>query len=178
MGSDLSSGADDPGLDVRGLLAEFADLNRRRLFGSPALDVHEVERWLELRDCLERHFDPLGSRPFEDSEQRDYMRLRTHIRIDFGARGELRTGRVKNISQGGLFVATDRPLPRHSEVLLVLERPWNGEPLEVRGLVSWNTEGEGPASHAGMGIEFCEADRAQREAIGRLVQLAARAEIE
>jgi uncharacterized protein (TIGR02266 family) len=178
MDTDLVSGVGDSDLDVHGTLVEFADLNRRRLFGSPALEVHEVERWLELRDCLERHFDAQGGRTFDGVERRDFMRLRTHIRIDFGARGELRTGRVKNISQGGLFVATARPLPRNSEVMLVLERPWSGEPLEVRGIVSWNTRGRQRASHVGMGIEFCELDAHQREAVGRLVQLAARAEIE
>ncbi len=177
MASDLSTSAStrNDGLDVRGFLAEFADLNRRRVFGSPALEVHEVERWLELRERLEHHFD---AGPCDGVERRDHMRLRTHIRIDFGSRGELRTGSVKNISQGGLFVATERPLPRHSEVMLVLERPWSGEPLEVRGVVSWSSEDGGPVTHAGMGIEFCESGRAQREAIGRLVQLAARAELD
>jgi uncharacterized protein (TIGR02266 family) len=168
--------AGSPGCDVRGFLAEYADLNRRRLFGSPALEVREVERWLELGDYLERHFDALGGRSFEAANRRDTLRLRTHIHIDFGARGELRTGCVKNISQGGLFVATERPLPRNAEVMLVLERPWSGEPLEVKGLVTWNSEGEGPAPHVGMGIEFCASDRAQRQAIGRLVELAARPE--
>ena len=48
-------------------LVEFAELNRMRVVGTPALTVGEMERWQELRDVLSREFG--DSRESEDRDQ-------------------------------------------------------------------------------------------------------------
>ena len=40
--------------DLSSLVSEFLPLNRRRLHGDPPLGLRELERWMELRERLER----------------------------------------------------------------------------------------------------------------------------
>lgn len=63
---------------------------------------------------------------------------------------------TKNISRGGTFIATDRPLPIGTEFVFVLDVPKLGGPLRLKGKVMWVTHGEesSRANPAGMGIEF------------------------
>jgi type IV pilus assembly protein PilZ len=63
---------------------------------------------------------------------------------------------TKNISRGGTFIATERPLPIGTEFVFVLDVPQLGDALRLDGKVMWVT-GEAEASKAnpaGMGIEF------------------------
>jgi uncharacterized protein (TIGR02266 family) len=159
--------------DVQSSLAEFADLNRRRLFGFPPLAVDELERWLELRSLLECHFGAQEPRDWTGIERREFLRLPTHIRIEFGKRAKHQFATVRDVSQGGLFIATRRPLELGSEVQLMLELDFADTPLEVSGTVAWvraEPRGDEPA---GMGISFSKPDPEVRQAISRIVQKAA-----
>ena len=75
---------------------------------------------------------------------------------------------TKNISRGGTFIGTEKPLPVGTEFVFALGVPaWN-EPLRLRGKVIWVTmpEEATKANPAGMGIEFQydEGERRQKEA--------------
>ncbi len=166
-----SSAAGDA-LDVQQALTEFADLNRRRLFGSPPLDVPEVERWLELRTRLEEHFGSRGPDDWTGLERRNYLRLPTHIRIEYfhGETGERAT--VRDVSQGGLFLVTDRPLEKGSRVRLALRAAPDEAPVEVEGVVAWIRGEDRGGAPGGMGIAFGRLGEAQRQLVSRLVQAA------
>jgi type IV pilus assembly protein PilZ len=80
----------------------------------------------------------------------------------------------KNISRGGTFIATERPLPIGTEFVFVLDVPRLGDPLRLDGKVMWVT-GEQEASKAnpaGMGIEFhYSSDQERRQVQDRVEDL-------
>jgi uncharacterized protein (TIGR02266 family) len=159
--------------DVQRGLAEFADLNRRRLFGAPPLEVRELERWLELRACLESHFGSAGSNDWTGLERRQFLRLPTHIRIEIGSGANLQAATVKDVSQGGLFIALQRPLDVGSRVSLTLAPPDGMEPIEVTGRVAWIRPARSGGQPAGMGVEFDRQGERQRELIRQWIERAA-----
>jgi len=77
---------------------------------------------------------------------------------------------TKNISRGGTFIRTDKPLEIGTEFVFKLTVPGLEQPLALKGRVQWIvTPPEAtPEQEAGMGIGFVyesEADRAKTAAI-------------
>ena len=70
---------------------------------------------------------------------------------------------TKNISRGGTFISTEKPLSVGTQFVFALIVPGLPEPLRLRGKVIWVTPAaEGTkANPAGMGIEF-QYDAAER----------------
>ncbi len=60
-----------------------------------------------------------------------------------------------NLSEGGLFVRTQLPLPVGTEATLRFHLGDEGPEHEVKAVVVWGTNGA-PASPAGMGLRFIE----------------------
>ncbi len=79
---------------------------------------------------------------------------------------------TKNISRGGTFIATERPLPEGTEFVFALGIPTMDEPLRLNGRVCWitSTEDATRANPAGMGIEFVWRDDEERRATERTVE--------
>ncbi|MFO0567364.1 MAG: TIGR02266 family protein [Polyangiaceae bacterium] len=79
---------------------------------------------------------------------------------------------TKNISRGGTFIATERPLPEGTEFVFALGIPTMDEPLRLNGRVCWitSTEDATRANPAGMGIEFQFASNDERRATERIVE--------
>ena len=76
---------------------------------------------------------------------------------------------TKNISRGGTFIATERPLPVGTEFVFAVGITNLEEPLRLRGKVIWLTHvaDASPANPAGMGIEFqyrAHEERREKEA--------------
>jgi type IV pilus assembly protein PilZ len=63
---------------------------------------------------------------------------------------------TRNISRGGTFIRTDRPLDVGTEFIFALTIPRLDEPLRLRGRVKWviPPEAADDTSPPGMGIEF------------------------
>lgn len=79
---------------------------------------------------------------------------------------------TRNISKGGTFIRTDRPLDVGVEFVFALQVRTLEEPLRLRGRVKWIVvPADGTAeSPAGMGIEFLYADDAERRATEAVVE--------
>jgi type IV pilus assembly protein PilZ len=76
---------------------------------------------------------------------------------------------TKNISRGGTFVRTDRPLGVGTLFRFKLLVPTLAAPLVLTGEVRWvRPPGEGQAP--GMGIRFIFADDGERAQVDRLVE--------
>ena len=87
---------------IRTLVEEFLPLNGRKVRGDPPLSILELQRWSELSELLTYELGdpvPLGrdDRP---------LRIPTHLKVRFGEG----TGELGNLSEGGLFIETERPL--------------------------------------------------------------------
>lgn len=81
---------------------------------------------------------------------------------------------TKNISRGGTFIATERPLPIGTGFVFVLDVPKLGDPLRLNGKVMWVTDIQesSKANPAGMGIEFqYRSDQERRQVQDRVEDL-------
>ena len=82
---------------------------------------------------------------------------------------------TKNISKGGTFIKTARPLPIGTRFLFALSVPALSEPVQITGEVQWIAKGDstGPAdadNEPGMGIRFVFTADEERIRFERLVQ--------
>ena len=71
---------------------------------------------------------------------------------------------TKNISKGGTFIRTDKPLDVGTEFIFALAIPHLSEPLRLRGRVVWTTTPDraNDESPSGMGIRFQYAQDKER----------------
>jgi len=99
------------------------------------------------------------------SERRSAERHAITLRVDYKRMNTFFADYAKNISKGGTFIRTSKPLDIGTEFVFVLSIPGQADRLELRGKVVW-TVGEGKATEeqpAGMGIRFDFTDDGQRK---------------
>ncbi|HVK71551.1 MAG TPA: TIGR02266 family protein [Polyangium sp.] len=79
---------------------------------------------------------------------------------------------TRNISKGGTFIRTDRPLDVNTEFVFALSIKNLAEPLRLRGRVKWIVRpvDATPDSPAGMGIEFQYNDEKERRETETIVE--------
>lgn len=86
---------------------------------------------------------------------------------------------TRNISMGGTFIRTDRPLDCDTEFIFALTIRGLADPLRLKGRVQWIVKPEDATedSPAGMGIAFQYADEAERLATEAIVERLMAAEL-
>lgn len=79
---------------------------------------------------------------------------------------------TRNISKGGTFIRTARPLDAGTEFVFALRIPNLDEPLRLRGIVKWvvTQEESSPEKPAGMGIQFQYVDAEERRGTEEIVE--------
>lgn len=99
-----------------------------------------------------------------DDERRRNARAPIELKVEYKRLNTFFADYTKNISRGGTFIGTDKPLPVGTEFVFALGVPNMPEPLRLRGKVIWTTPAEDAtkANPAGMGIEF-QYDSGERE---------------
>lgn len=111
----------------------------------------------------------------DDDERRIGGRAPIELRVEYKRLNSFFADYTKNISKGGTFIRTDRPLDIGTDFLFKLGVPGLPEPLVLQGKVQWVVmpEDAGESQEAGMGIGFVfesEADRKRVEgAVERLM---------
>jgi type IV pilus assembly protein PilZ len=110
----------------------------------------------------------------DDDERRRGLRAPIELKVEYKRLNTFFADYTKNISRGGSFIATDKPLPVGTEFVFALGVPSMPEPLRLRGKVIWVTPSAEATkgNPAGMGIEFqYDADerRAKEAAVERLM---------
>jgi len=101
-------------------------------------------------------------------EERAATRLRDDrapitLRVDYKRLNTFFADYTKNISKGGTFIRTSKPLDVGTEFMFVLSLP-EGMQLELEGVVKWvvTERAATTESPGGMGIQFVFADDAKR----------------
>ncbi len=91
-------------------------------------------------------------------ERRRYERKPIHVRIRYKVVDQFLEDYVKNISLGGIFVATSRPLPVRTRLRIQFSLPGMTSVLETEGIVvhTIRKRGKGGAGVSGMGIKFSD----------------------
>jgi type IV pilus assembly protein PilZ len=103
------------------------------------------------------------------ADRRVYTRAPIELKVEYKRLNTFFADYTKNISRGGTFIATERPLPIDTEFVFALGVPSLDEPLRLRGKVIWivTTDEASKANPPGMGIEFQysgDAERREKEA--------------
>ena len=98
-----------------------------------------------------------------DDDRRRAPRAPIELKVEYKRLNTFFADYTKNISRGGTFIGTEKPLPVGTEFVFALGVPVWSEPLRLRGKVIWVTIGSEAtnANPAGMGIEF-QYDAAER----------------
>jgi uncharacterized protein (TIGR02266 family) len=94
------------------------------------------------------------------------MRIQKTLSLTYKDDQAFLSAYASNISTGGLFIKTEKPLRQGDQFLLRLQLPALKEPLKVSCEVAWV---KGPAEAtakepAGMGIKFVEMSKIDRDA--------------
>ncbi len=89
-------------------------------------------------------------------ERRESGRAAVQLPIEYERLNAFLSDYTHNISQGGTFIRTERPLPTGTVLSFTIQAPKVGEPILLRGVVRWVIEADQarPDRPAGMGIEF------------------------
>ncbi len=138
---------------------EFAELNRRRLFGCPPLAVGELERWQELQANLVKRFEADSG-----EGRRVHERLPTHLHVEVkSVEGDTSSGPSMNLSEGGIFLASTSLLDVGTHLELTVA---NGETaVDLQGVVAWVRAESTPEGPRGMGVRFTTTSNDQRAQI-------------
>jgi type IV pilus assembly protein PilZ len=104
--------------------------------------------------------------------RRKHSRAPIELRVEYKRLNSFFADYTRNISRGGTFVATERPLPIGTEFLFKLTIPRLDKPLALKGKVHWIVmPGEAVEGQvAGMGIGFVYETEAERQAVEREVE--------
>ena len=97
-------------------------------------------------------------------DRRRYDRAPIELKVEYKRLNTFFADYTKNISRGGTFIGTQKPLPIGTEFVFALGIPAMADPLRLRGKVIWMTipDDATNANPAGMGIEFQYADEEER----------------
>lgn len=85
---------------------------------------------------------------------RTHQRVETSIDVLFSESGAFKKSHTLNISNGGLFLKTDNPLPKDTIVTLRMNLPGETESMEIQGCVVWSNPKGNNTFPSGMGIQF------------------------
>ena len=106
-----------------------------------------------------------------DSDQRQSPRAPLRLRVDYERMNSFFADYTKNISRGGSFIKTARPLPVGSRCQFAVSLPALSEPLLLEGEVAWiRTPGDPGEGDPGMGIRFVFRDDQARRDFEALVE--------
>lgn len=101
---------------------------------------------------------------FGEHERRRQERAPIELKVAYKRMNSFFADYTKNISRGGTFIGTSKPLVVGTEFIFALEIPKLDSALRLRGRVIWTTEfaDATKANPAGMGIEFQYKDDEDR----------------
>ncbi len=110
----------------------------------------------------------------QEQNRRREVRAPIELKVEYKRLNTFFYDYTKNISKGGTFIKTERPLPVGTNFIFKLYVPRIDQALDLRGQVRW-TKKQGDTEHAdqgpeaGMGIRF-SGENEQLERVARIVE--------
>lgn len=100
-------------------------------------------------------------------DKREHPRIPIELRVDYPKLNAFFADYTRNISKGGTFIRTKRPLPIGTRFIFRLSVPNVEAPFVLDGEVTWvRGEGDDP----GMGIRFLYEDDSVRQRLEEAVE--------
>jgi|SRR5690606_22182790 len=117
----------------------------------------------------------LVSAPDDPDDRRGEVRQPIELKVEYKRLNAFFADYTKNISRGGTFIQTSKPLPVGTEFVFKLYVPNLDQALQIRGQVKWivepGQEEDTPERSApGMGIRFIYATDEERQHVEHLVE--------
>ena len=112
--------------------------------------------------------------PEGGQERREAGRAALELPVEYERLNALLSDYTHNISRGGTFIRTEKPLPVGTVLSFTIRAPELGEALILRGVVRWvvDTDQAAGGRPPGMGIAFVFESTTEKEAVEtRLDQL-------
>ena len=113
----------------------------------------------------------------EGTDRRREQRAPIELKVEYKRLNTFFYDYTKNISKGGTFIRTDKPLDIGTVFLFRLQLPLQDAPLAFRGEVRWVVRdgqplppGIEPGHDLGMGIRFVYDNQEQRLQLERIVE--------
>lgn len=108
------------------------------------------------------HNDSSAAVAMDPSERRIFTRREFEVQVDFFSANTFFTGFTENISEGGLFIATEAPFEIGDELEVTLSL-MGKEPTNYKVVVRWiRPPGAIGGLPAGMGVQFTNLPEAER----------------
>jgi type IV pilus assembly protein PilZ len=106
------------------------------------------------------------------SDRRGSPRHAITLRVDYKRMNTFFADYAKNISKGGTFIRTSKPLDIGTEFVFVLSIPGQNDQLKLNGEVMWTVDEDQSTEDqpAGMGIRFRFADPSERAQLEKFVE--------
>ena len=107
-----------------------------------------------------------------NNDQRIFPRTPIELKVEYRRLNTFFSDYTRNISRGGTFIKTHKPLSIGTEFLFKLIIPTLEEPIVLKGKVKWvvSSENQTKKQSPGMGIKFIYEDNNQRTAIENKVE--------
>lgn len=108
----------------------------------------------------------------EENDRRLGLRAPIELRVEYKRLNSFFADYTKNISRGGTFIATDRPLEVGTDFVFKLGVPNLPEPLVLSGRVQWIVMPEQASEERepGMGIGFIFETELERQRVEGVVE--------
>ncbi|MGC8927976.1 MAG: TIGR02266 family protein [Myxococcota bacterium] len=104
------------------------------------------------------------------TEKRREDRVEVELKVGYRTIGSFITDYIINISKGGIFINTTKPLPVGTKIRILFSIPDIPFPFDLMGIVRWvNPVGHSSHSLPGMGIEFLEMEENVRKRIEKFI---------
>lgn len=105
-------------------------------------------------------------------EGRQHPRLDLEIEVDINSEHNFYTGFTRNISEGGLFVATSQILPIGEVMEFMFKLHPDPQPIKVKGIVRWVRELNQFTDDmpCGMGVQFVGLDQPTQARVNRFIE--------
>jgi len=117
---------------------------------------------------------PIDKNGDQPPERREHIRTPIELKVEYKKLNSFFADYTKNISKGGTFIRTEKPLPVGTEFLFRLVVPKLEKPIELKGAVVWINSSESVAhpevKELGMGIRFIYQSEEQRRNFEELVE--------
>src|SRR3954470_5334762 len=124
-----------------------------------------------LRSAVGPAGAPTPSMTTEDDRRHGY-RAPIELKVEYKRLNSFFADYTKNISRGGTFIRTDRPLDIGTDFLFKLGIPTLPEPMVLTGKVQWviTPDQATDEQEAGMGIGFVFGSEAERQRVEGAVE--------
>ncbi len=154
-------------MDIGRIFREYASLEKKRAEGE--LSSRDLARWTACKTVLAKRLTP-GLDP-KIAARRGTARVPTRLGISFSSVGEIRQCLMTDLSTGGLFIQTDRPIDIGTRLDLSIRIGDRNSIVKVQGVVA--THNVGPnftTNQRGMGLRFLDMDEATQKQVEELYE--------